>query len=67
MMTSKDYSKESNSNHQKRALLVHPWLPCETRNGTTVRIVRMPWSWYDPGTDNFHLRTPRYEGNPGQT
>jgi hypothetical protein len=65
-MTSKGHSGESESNHLKRALLVHPWLPCETGNGTTVRTVRMPWSWSGPGTDNVHFRTPRYEGKPGQ-
>jgi hypothetical protein len=58
--------EESNSNHQKRALLVLPWLACETGNGTAHRTVRTTWSLYDPGTGNFHLRTPRYEGKPGQ-
>jgi hypothetical protein len=58
--------KESKSSHRKQALLVHPWHPCKTRNGTTVRTVRMPWSLYDLGTGNFHLLTPRYEGKPGQ-
>ena len=58
--------QESKSNHQKRALLVHPWLPCKTRNDTTLRTARMPWSLYDPGIGDFHLRTPRYQGKPGQ-
>ena len=30
------------SNYQKRALLVHPSVPCETGGGTTVRTVHMP-------------------------
>jgi hypothetical protein len=66
MMMFKGHSEESRSNHQKRALLVRPSLPCETGNGTALRTVRMPWSLYDPGTGNFHLRTPRYEGKPGR-
>ena len=65
-MTSKGHFGEKKSSHQKRALLVHPWLPCETGNGTTVHTVRMPWSWIGPGIDNDHFRTPRYEGKSGQ-
>ena len=57
---------ESKCNHQKRALLVRPSLPCETGNGTTVRTDRMPRSWFGRGTDNVHSRIPRYEGKPGQ-
>ena len=66
MMMSKGHAKESRSNHQKRALLAHPWHPCETGTCTALHIVRMPWSLYDPGTGDFHLRTPRFEGKPGQ-
>ena len=66
MMRSKGHSKDSKGNHQKRALLVHPCLAFETGNGTAVRTVCMPWSWFGPGTDDVHFLTPRYEGEPDQ-
>ena len=36
--------RRKESNHLKRALLVHPWGPCETGDGTTLRTACMPWT-----------------------
>ena len=54
------------SNHLRRALLVHPWVLCETGLGTTVRTVHMPWTLYRPGGESFQFRAPLCGGKSCQ-